>query len=132
MAAGKSQFSFAQNQALADKQNAETQAAQTRKSLDVNAAESRRRLAGNYAARGMAGGAAGALTMAEAQANAQQVAARTSIQNQISSLNDQFLQNYGDVTSAKYDWTGTLAGQQYKTQAAQAALTAQLQKYGVA
>lgn len=132
LAAGKSAFSFAQAQALADKQNQETAANQQRKSLDTNAAESRRRLAGNYAARGMAGGAAGALTMAEARQNAEQVAARTSITDQLTALNNQYLQNYGDASAKGYDWTGTLAGQQYKTQAAQAAVQAQLARYGAA
>lgn len=139
LAAGKSAFSFAQAQALADKQNQETGAAQQRKQLDTNATESRRRVAGNYAARGMAGGAAGALSMAEARANAEQVAARTSITDQLTALNNQYLQNYGDASvkdpitgKSTYDWTGTLAGQQYKTQAAQAAVQAQLARYGAA
>lgn len=129
MASGSSTFNMARNAALAAKQNAETQAASERQQLDVNAAENRRRLAGNYAARGMAGGAAGALTMAEAQANARQVADRTSIADQIAALNQDYLANYG---AAGTDWTGTLMGQQYKTQAAQAAIQAQLAKYGVA
>jgi hypothetical protein len=139
LAAGKSAFSFAQAQALADKQNQETGAAQQRKSLDTGATEGRRRLAGNYAARGMAGGAAGALSQAEARANAEQVAARTSITDQLTALNNQYLQNYGDASvkdpitgKSTYDWTGTLAGQQYKTQAAQAAIQAQLARYGAA
>lgn len=130
MTAGASQFNYARANALAGKQNTETGLATERKQLDANAAESRRRLAGNYAARGMAGGAAGALTLAEAQQNARQVAAQTDIKDQISSLNMQFLENYGDVNAKGYDWTGTLAGQQYKTQAAQAAIQAQLAKYG--
>ena len=129
LAAGKSAFSFAQAQALADKQNQETGAAQQRKSLDTGATEGRRRLAGNYASRGMAGGNAGALSQAEARANAEQVAARTSITDQLTALNNQYLQNYGAPGS---DWTGTLAGQQYKTQAAQAAIQAQLARYGAA
>lgn len=129
LSSGKSAFSFAQAQALADKQNQETAAAQQRKSLDTTSAENRRRLAGNYAARGMAGGAAGALSQAEARANAEQIAARTSIQDQLTALNNQYLQNYGAPGS---DWTGTLAGQQYKTQAAQAAIQAQLARYGAA
>ena len=139
LAAGKSAFTFAQAQALADKQNQETGAAQQRKSLDTNATESRRRLAGNYASRGMAGGAAGALSQAEARANAEQVAARTSITDQLTALNNQYLQNYGDINAkdpitgkSTYDWTGTLDGQQYKTQAAQAAIQAQLARYGAA
>jgi hypothetical protein len=130
LAGGQAQFNYARNAALADKMTAEQGLGQQRKSLDRGATESRRRLAGNYAARGMAGGAAGALSQAEARANAEQVAARTSIADQITALNNQFLQNYGDVTSKNYDWTGTLVGQQYKTQAAQQALEAALARYG--
>lgn len=127
LAGGQSEFNYARNAALADKQGQESMAAMERKSLDTGATEARRRLAGNYAARGMAGGAAGALSQAEARANAEQIAARTSIQNKLDALNQQFLQNYGAVGS---DWTGTLAGQQYKSQAAQQALSAQLARYG--
>jgi hypothetical protein len=138
--AGKSAFSFAQAQALADKQNQQTAGARQTKQIDTAAAESRRRLAGNYAARGMAGGgSASALAMAEARANAEQVAARTSIQDQLTALNNQYLENFGDASvvdpvtgKSTYDWTGTLAGQQYKTQAAQAAIQAQLARYGAA
>lgn len=127
LAGGQSEFNYSRNAALADKQGQESMAASERKSLDTGASESRRRLAGNYAARGMAGGAAGALSQAEARANAEQIAARTSIQNKLDALNQQFLSNYGAVGS---DWTGTLAGQQYKSQAAQQALSAQLARYG--
>jgi hypothetical protein len=127
LAGGQSEFNYSRNAALADKQTQESMAAADRKNLDTSASESRRRLAGNYAARGMAGGAAGALSQAEARANAEQIAARPSIQNKIDALNQQFLSNYGAVGS---DWTGTLAGQQYKSQAAQQALSAQLARYG--
>lgn len=127
LAQGQSQFNLSRNQALADKQAAEAASAAERKSLDVGATESRRRLAGNYAARGMAGGAAGALSQAEARANAEQIAARTSIQNKIDALNQQYLSNYGATGS---DWTGTLIGQQYTGQAAQQAIAAQLARYG--
>jgi hypothetical protein len=140
LAAGKSAFSFAQAQALADKQNQQTAGARQTRQINTSAAEGRRRLAGNYAARGMAGGGSGsALAMAEARANAEQVAARTSISDQITALNNQYLENFGDPSvvdpvtgQSTYDWTGTLAGQQYKTQAAQAAIQAQLARYGVA
>lgn len=127
LAGGQSEFNYARNAALADKQTQESAAAAERKNLDTGATEARRRLAGNYAARGLAGGAAGALSQAEARANAEQIAARTSIQNKLDALNQQFLSNYGAVGS---DWTGTLAGQQYKSQAAQQALSAQLARYG--
>ena len=130
MAAGQAQFNYARNAALADKQTQELGLSNQRKALDTTAAEARRRTAGNYAARGMAGGAAGALSLAEARANAEQVAARTGIADQITALNNNFLQNYGDVAAKNYDWTGTLTGQQYKTQAAQQALEAALSRLG--
>jgi hypothetical protein len=127
MANAASQFNLGKANAMSDL-NATTMAKGVeRRNLDVNATEARRRTAGNYAARGMAGGAAGALTLAEQQANAKQITAQTDIKDQISALNANFLQNYGAVGS---DWTGTLAGQALKTQAAQAAITGQLSKYG--
>ena len=76
------------------------------------------------------GGSASALGMAEARANAEQIAAQTSIDKQISALNDQYIKNYGNAAAKGYDWTGTVAGSQYKTQAAQAALQSQLARYG--
>lgn len=126
---GQSQFNLARSKAMYDVNAAQQQSAQDRVALDTSSTESRRRLAGNYAARGMAGGAAGAYTLAEAEANARQVAAQTSLKDKIAALNANFLENYGATGT---DWTGTLAGQGYKTQAAQAAITAQLAKYGVA
>jgi hypothetical protein len=127
MSAGQSSFNYARNAALADQQNTQTAKAAERKALDVNATEARRRTAGNYAARGMAGGAAGVLTQAEARANAEQIAARTNIQDQLAAVNQNYLANYGAIGS---DWTGTLVGQQYKTQAAQQALESALARYG--
>lgn len=135
---GQSQFNLARNKAMFDVNAQTAQTAQDRVALDANSTEARRRLAGNYAARGMAGGAAGALTLAEAEANAKQIAAQTSLKDKLAALNANFLENYGNVNqtdaagNSTYDWTGTLAGQQYKTAAAQNAITAQLAKYGVA
>lgn len=128
MASGQSQFNFKRNQALADKQTQETQLAQQRKQVDTNATESRRRLAGNFAARGMAGGSAGALALSEARQNAEQIAARTSLTEQLSALNQSYLQNFGATGS---DWRGTLVGSQYRTDAIQQALNSQLQQRGV-
>ncbi len=125
--AGQAQFNYARNAALAENQNFATNINQQRKALDADSTEARRRNAGNYAARGMAGGAAGALTMAEAKMNADQVASRTSLADQLTAVNAQFLQNYGAIGS---DWTGTLVGQQYKTNAVQQALDAALARYG--
>lgn len=130
LSAGQAQFNYARNAALADKQTQELGLSNQRKTLDKSATEARRRTAGNYAARGMAGGAAGALRVAEAQSNAEQITAQTGIADQITALNNNFLKNYGDVNASNYDWTGTLLGQQYKTQAAQSALEAALARLG--
>lgn len=128
MSAGQAQFNYARNAALGEQQNLQTEKAGELKGVNKNATEARRRTAGNFAARGMAGGAAGALSLAEAGLNADQIAAQTSIADQLSAVNQAYLQNYGATGT---DWTGTLVGQQYKTQAAQQALSAQLAKYGV-
>ena len=131
ISAGQSQFNLGRANALANKTTQEMELGNQRKALDVNSAEARRRTAGNYAARGMAGGAAGALTLAEMQANAKQIAAQTSIKDQISALNANYLETYGNAAQPNFDWTSTLVGQNYKTQAAQAALNAQLARMGV-
>jgi hypothetical protein len=76
----------------------------------------------------MAGGAGGALTYAEAQANAQQLAANTSLNDQIAALNRNYAANYG---SAGTDWQGTLQGQNIVNQARQQAIAARLQAIGM-
>ena len=135
---GQSKFNLARNQAMFNLNDVTAQTNQDRRSLDLNSTEARRRLAGNYAARGMAGGAAGALGLAEAEANARQIAAQTSLKDKLAALNANFLENYGNANTvdaagkSNFDWTGTLAGQGYKTDAAQAAITARLAQYGVA
>lgn len=130
--AGQSQFNTSRASAMSNKNMQEMELGNQRRDLDKNSAESRRRLAGNYAARGMAGGATGALTLAEMEANAKQITAQTDIKDQIAAINASYLQNYGNAAQPGYDWTGTLIGQNYKTQAAQAALNAQLARMGVA
>lgn len=137
ISAGQSQFNLGRANALANKTSQEMQLGAERKNLDTNATEARRRTAGNYAARGMAGGATGALTLAEMQANARQITAQTDIKDQISALNANYLESYGNANQTdaagnkNFDWTSTLVGQNYKTQAAQNALTAQLAKMGI-
>jgi hypothetical protein len=128
MLAGKSQFNQNQFNALSDVQNQQTDIAQQQQNLARNSVESRKQLAGNYAARGMAGGAGGALTYAEAQANAQQLAANTSLNDQIATLNRNYAANYG---SAGTDWQGTLQGQNVVNQARQQAIAARLQAIGM-
>jgi hypothetical protein len=126
IASGQSTFNMARAQALADLQNRETEAAMADKQIETSASKSRERLAGNYASRGMAGGGYGALTRAEAEANAQQITAQTNIKDQISSLSQQYLSKFGATGS---DWTGTLAGQDYRNQAIQQAIAALAPKY---
>ena len=126
IAGGQSAFNMARAQALAEMQNRETEAARSQREIGMSAADSRERLAGNFAARGMAGGAYGALTRAEAEANARQITAQTDIKDQISALSQQNLSKFGTTDS---DWTGTLAGQDYRNQAIQQALAALTPKY---
>lgn len=126
IAGGQSAFNMARAQATADLQNRQTEAAAADKQIEKSAASSRERLAGNFASRGMAGGAYGALTRAEAEANAQQITAQTSIKDQISALSQQYLSKFGATGT---DWTGTLAGQDYRNQAIQQALSALTPKY---
>jgi hypothetical protein len=126
IAGGQSAFNVARAQALANMQNQQTEAAQAEKDINKSAASSRERLAGNYAARGMAGGAYGALTRAEAEANARQVAAQTSIKDQMAAVSQQYLSNFGATGT---DWTGTLVGQDYRNQAIQQALSSIMPRY---
>lgn len=83
----------------------------------------RRRLAGNYAARGMAGGRAGALTRAEAETNAREVTARTGLREQMAELNRQFTSQFGGEGT---DWLGTRRGMEAQQAAIQAALSNRL------
>jgi hypothetical protein len=92
------------------------------RSLDerpATAEASRRRLAGNYAARGMGGGNSGALSRAEAESNARETTARTGLREQLSELNRQFVGQYGAEGS---DWLGTLRGQSARDTATNFAL----------
>jgi hypothetical protein len=79
----------------------------------------RRRLAGNYAARGMGGGRAGVLSRAEAEVNARELTARTGLREQMAELNRQFVGQFGADGS---DWLGTLRGSQAQQAAIQTAL----------
>lgn len=126
MAGGQSAFNVARARALAEKQNVQTDIAGAERDLERSAASSRERLAGNYAARGMAGGAYGALTRAEAQANARQISAQTSLKDQMAAVNQQYLESFGTPDS---DWTGTMVGQDYRNQAIQQAMSALLPRY---
>jgi hypothetical protein len=126
MAGGQSAFNVARARALAEMQNTQTELAGAERDLSRSAASSRERLAGNYAARGMGGGAYGALTRAEAESNARQIAAQTSLKDQMAAVNQQYLENFGATGT---DWTGTLVGQDYRNQAIQQAMSALLPRY---
>jgi hypothetical protein len=126
MAGGQSAFNLARARALAQKQNVETDIAGTERDLSRSSASARERLAGNFAARGMAGGAYGALTRAEAQANARQISAQTSLKDQMAAVNQQYLEQFGATGT---DWTGTMVGQDYRNQAIQQAMSSLLPRY---
>jgi hypothetical protein len=108
-------------------QNQTTGANRQLANMRQNAAGSRRQLAGNFAARGMGRGAYGAYYRAQDQANAADLSAQTSVKDQLASLNQNFLANYGAIGT---DWTGTTVGQDYRNQAIQQAIAAQLARYG--
>lgn len=95
--------------------------------MDKNQPDQARQLAGNFAARGMQRGDYGAYYRAQDKQNAQIVAAQTDIKDQIASLNQDFLSNYGTAGS---DWLGTATGQQARQQAIQLALQNRLAQAG--
>jgi len=127
LAGGQSAFNRSRANALSDVQNQTTAANRQLSGMKQSAAGSRRNLAGNFAARGMGRGAYGAYYRAQDQANAADVAAQTSVKDQLAALNQNFLANYGAIGT---DWTGTTVGQDYRNQAIQQAIAAQLARYG--
>jgi hypothetical protein len=129
MQGGLSAFNTAKAGALFKLNAGQTALENQRKMLDQNAWDARRQLAGNYAARGMQRGAYGAFYRAQDKQNAQQVAAQTDIKDQIASLNQDFLTNYGTAGS---DWLGTATGQDYRQKAIQLALQNRLTQAGIA
>jgi len=129
MLQGQSAFNVGRANALANMQNETTGLNRQNTNIEQGAEQSRRQLAGNFAARGMQRGAYGAYYRAQDAANAQQIAQQTDIKDQIATLNQNFLSNYGAIGT---DWTGTTIGQQYRNQALQQALAAKLATYGVA
>jgi hypothetical protein len=129
MLQGQSAFNVGRANALANVQNQTTGLNRQNANIEQGAEGSRRQLAGNFAARGMQRGSYGAYYRAQDAANAQQIAQQTDIKDQIATLNQNFLSNYGAIGT---DWTGTNIGQQYRNQALQQALAAKLATYGVA
>jgi hypothetical protein len=128
LSGGQSAFNRSRANALSDIQNQTTSANRQLAGMKQNAAGARRNLAGNFAARGMGRGAYGAYYRAQDQANAADITAQTSVKDQLASLNQNFLSNYGAIGT---DWTATTVGQDYRNQAIQQALAAQLARYGV-
>jgi hypothetical protein len=119
LAGAQSQFNLDRINALAGTQYEERG---IRRQLEqrVPAAEAeRRRLAGNFARRGMAGGQYGALTRAEAEVNAREIGLRTGLREQIAELNRQFVSEFGAPGT---DWLGTRRGSQAQQAAIQQAL----------
>lgn len=125
--AAGSQFRADQANALAQNQYQATDLNQRAETITRDSLQARKELAGNFAARGMAGGAAGALTYAQAEANARDVTARTSLIDQIAELNKNWVSTYGAVGT---DWQGTLRGQAATDAARQQAIAARLQAIG--
>jgi len=116
-------FNNARTNALAEKEIQTLDIQDELQARKPTAEQARRRLAGNFAARGMGGGRSGALSRAEATQNAQELSARTTLRDKISELNRQFVANYGAEGS---DWLGTTAGAAAQSEALQAAVNARL------
>ena len=123
LAAAQSQFNLERIGALGAKQYQDLAIERTLENRPDIAEGQRRRLAGNFAARGMAGGRYGALTRAEAELNAQELAQRTGLREQMAELDRQFTSQFGAEGT---DWLGTLRGQQAQQNAIQQALAARL------
>ena len=123
LAAAQSQFNLERIGALGAKQYQDLAIERTLEGRPDIAEQQRRRLAGNYASRGMGGGRYGALTRAEAELNAGELAQRTGLREQMAELDRQFTSQYGAEGT---DWLGTYRGQQAQQNAIQQALAARL------
>lgn len=130
MLGGQSAFNTARANALADLQNQQIQSERRLSNMGKTAANARRNLAGNYAARGMMGGARGAYYRAQDAMNAEDIAAQTSVKDQMAAVSRSFLSNFGDPNDTKFDWTATTTGQQYRSDAIQQAIASLLSRYG--
>lgn len=115
----QSEFNLARADALATQQYQERPIQRQLEDRPGIAEQQRRRLAGNFAARGMGGGRAGVLTRAEAEANAREISNRTGLREQIAELNRQFTSRFGAPGT---DWTGTRFGMEAQQRALQSAL----------
>lgn len=119
LAAAQSQFNLARIDALAANQYQQRGINRQLEERIPAAEQARRRLAGNFAARGMGGGRYGALTRAEAEMNAREIGARTGLREQIAELDRQFTSRFGAEGT---DWLGTRAGYEAQQAAIQQAL----------
>ncbi len=119
LAQAQSAFNLDRINALANLQYEQRPIQRTLEMRPQQAEAERRRLAGNFAARGMAGGRYGALTRAEAEVNAREIGARTGLREQIAELNRQFTSNFGAQGT---DWLGTRRGFEAQQVAIQQAL----------
>lgn len=126
MQRAQSQFNQARANALGTLQYQEEGINRALGEREATSEEARRRLAGNYARRGMMGGARGAYYQAQDRANARELARRTDLREQLSELNRQFVANYGAPGT---DWLGTIRGQEVREDAIQAALNALIPQY---
>ena len=115
----QSEFNLARIDALANQQYQERPIQRQLEDRPGVAEQQRRRLAGNFAARGMGGGRAGVLTRAEAELNAREIANRTGLREQIAELGRQFTSRFGAEGT---DWLGTRAGYEAQQRALQLAL----------
>jgi hypothetical protein len=115
----QSQFNLERANALGTRLYQERDIQRELQGRPATAEAERRRLAGNYAARGMGGGRAGVLSRAEAEVNAREITARTGLREQMAELNRQFVGQFGAEGT---DWLGTLRGSQAQQSAIQAAL----------
>lgn len=119
LAAAQSAFNLDRASALANTQY-QQRGVQRQLEERIPAAEAeRRRLAGNFARRGMAGGRYGALTRAEAEVNARETTLRTGLREQIAELNRQYISQFGAPGT---DWMGTRRGFEAQQAAIQQAL----------
>ena len=119
LAAAQSAFNIDRANALANTQY-QQRGIQRQLEERIPAAEAeRRRLAGNFARRGMAGGRYGALTRAEAEVNAREIGLRTGLREQIAELNRQYVSQFGAPGT---DWMGTRRGFEAQQAAIQQAL----------
>ena len=117
------QFNMERINALGDVQYQEVGINRQLDERPATAEAARRRLAGNYASRGMAGGGYGALSRTEAEQNARELTARTSLRDQITELNRQFVGQFGAEGT---DWLGTYRGSQAQNNAIQSAINNRL------